>query len=44
VTAFEGWEPYFPILSKEGLWRMKVGVTRPDPKPGFPAAAQPLDL
>lgn len=31
-------------LTKEGLWRMKVGVTRPDPKPGFPAAAQPLDL
>jgi hypothetical protein len=22
--------------TKEGLWRMKVGVTRPDPKPGFP--------
>lgn len=23
-------------LTKEGLWRMKVGVSRPDPKPGFP--------
>lgn len=23
--------------TKDGLWRMKVGVTRPDPKPGFPA-------
>jgi hypothetical protein len=22
--------------TKDGLWRMKVGVTRPDPKPGFP--------
>lgn len=22
--------------TKEGLWRMKVGVSRPDPKPGFP--------
>lgn len=25
-------------MTKEGLWRMKVGVTRPDPKPGFPIA------
>jgi len=24
--------------TKEGLWRMKVGVSRPDPKPGFPKA------
>jgi hypothetical protein len=24
--------------TKDGLWRMKVGVTRPDPLPGFPAA------
>jgi len=24
--------------TKEGLWRMKVGVTRPDPLPGFPKA------
>jgi hypothetical protein len=24
--------------TKDGLWRMKVGVTRPDPKPGFPVA------
>jgi hypothetical protein len=23
-------------VTKEGLWRMKVGVARPDPKPGFP--------
>lgn len=22
--------------TKEGLWRMKVGVSRPDPKPGYP--------
>lgn len=22
--------------TKDGLWRMKVGVSRPDPKPGFP--------
>jgi hypothetical protein len=25
--------------TKDGLWRMKVGVTRPDPKPGFPVDA-----
>lgn len=37
-----GW-PWSPDLhastkgmTKDGLWRMKVGVTRPDPKPGFP--------
>ncbi len=37
-----GW-PWSPDLhastkgmAKDGLWRMKVGVTRPDPKPGFP--------
>lgn len=37
-----GW-PWSPDLhastkgtTKEGLWRMKVGVSRPDPKPGFP--------
>lgn len=24
--------------TKDGLWRMKVGVSRPDPKPGFPTA------
>lgn len=24
--------------TKEGLWRMKPGATRPDPKPGFPLA------
>jgi len=23
-------------MTKEGLWRMKVGVTRPEPLPGFP--------
>lgn len=40
-----GW-PWSPDLhastrgkTKEGLWRMKVGVARPDPKPGFPATA-----
>lgn len=39
-----GW-PWSPDLhastrgqTKDGLWRMKVGVTRPDPKPGFPIA------
>ena len=25
--------------TKDGLWRMKVGVSRPDPLPGFPAEA-----
>lgn len=25
--------------TKEGLWRMKVGVTRPEPLPGFPKEA-----
>lgn len=25
--------------TKEGLWRMKVGVSRPDPKPSFPKGA-----
>lgn len=33
--------------TKDGLWRMKVGVTRPDPMPGFstdgPAAGAPND-
>lgn len=24
--------------TKDGLWRMKIGVTRPAPKPGFPIA------
>jgi hypothetical protein len=28
--------------TKAGLWRMKVGVSRPDPAPGFPKP--PLDL
>lgn len=27
--------------TKEGLWRMKVGASRPDPKPGFPKDAAP---
>ena len=31
-------------MTTAGLWRMKVGVSRPDPKPGFPKPAQPLDL
>ena len=26
-------------MTSAGLWRMKVGVTRPDPKPGFPIGA-----
>ena len=26
-------------MTKDGLWRMKVGVSRPDPKPGFPIGA-----
>jgi hypothetical protein len=26
--------------TKDGLWRMKVGVSRPDPKPGFPVDEQ----
>jgi hypothetical protein len=31
--------------TKAGLWRMKVGVKRPDPAPGYPKAPeQPLDL
>lgn len=37
-----GW-PWSPDMhastrgkTKEGLWRMKIGVSRPDPKPGFP--------
>lgn len=43
-----GW-PFDPALhaatatrTKEDLWRMKVGVKRPDPKPGFPKPV--LDL
>ncbi len=27
-----------------GLWRMKVGKSRPDPVKGYPKPAQPLDL
>lgn len=37
-----GW-PWMAVLharskgkTKDGLWRMKVGVSRPDPKPGYP--------
>lgn len=30
--------------TKDGLWRMKVGVKRPDPAPGYPKPAAPLDL
>lgn len=30
--------------TKDGLWRMKVGVSRPAPKEGFPKPTQPLDL
>ncbi len=29
--------------TKEGLWRMKVGVSRPDPKPGFPVEGSTPD-
>lgn len=25
-------------MTKDGMWRMKVGVSRPEPKPGFPKA------
>ena len=37
-------------MTKDGLWRMKVGVSRPAPKPGFmssqpsPGGTQPGDL
>jgi hypothetical protein len=48
VLDADGW-PFDPNMhaatqskTKAGLWRMKVGVSRPAPKPGFPAA--PLDL
>lgn len=30
--------------TKDGKWRMKVGVKRPDPAPGYPKPAAPLDL
>lgn len=30
--------------TKDGLWRMKVGVRRPAPAEGFPKVAPPLDL
>lgn len=30
--------------TKADLWRMKVGVARPAPAPGFPKLAPPLDL
>lgn len=30
-------------FTNAGLWRMKVGASRPAPKPGFPKTA-PLDL
>lgn len=48
VLDAEGW-PFDPEIhaatqtqTKAGLWRMKVGATRPDPKPGFPRPV--LDL
>lgn len=48
VLDADGW-PFDPAMhaatqskTKAGLWRMKVGVNRPAPKPGFPVAA--LDL
>jgi hypothetical protein len=31
-------------MTKDGLWRMRVGVSRPAPKEGFPKPTQPLDL
>jgi hypothetical protein len=30
--------------TKDGLWRMAVGKSRPKPAPGYPKPAQPLDL
>lgn len=43
--------PYDPALhaatkskTRDGRWRMKVGVKRPAPAPGYPKPAQPLDL
>lgn len=43
--------PYDPALhaatkskTKDGKWRMKVGVKRPDPAPGYPKSPAPLDL
>jgi hypothetical protein len=30
--------------TKDGLWRMAVGKSRPAPAPGFPKPAAPLDL
>ena len=43
--------PYDPALhaatrskTKDGLWRLKVGASRPAPAPGYPKPAQPLDL
>lgn len=43
--------PYDPAVhagtgskTKDGLWRMKVGVRRPAPVEGFPKVAPPLDL
>ncbi len=48
VLDAAGW-PFDPELhaataskTQAGLWRMKVGVPRPDPKPGFPKPV--LDL
>lgn len=31
-------------LTSQGVWRMRVGVSRPEPKEGFPKPNQPLDL
>lgn len=46
VLDSAGW-PWSPDLhastkgvTNDGLWRMKVGVKRPDPKPGFPKTAE----
>lgn len=43
--------PFDPALhaatkskTKDGKWRMKVGVKRPDPAPGYPKPPAPLDL
>lgn len=42
------YDPVFHAATKSkttaGLWRMKVGVKRPDPAPGYPKSAPPLDL
>lgn len=42
------WDPQLHAATQSktsaGLWRMRVGVSRPAPKEGFPKPTQPLDL